>query len=265
MATCYNNPIHGTIEVGMRMGKPFSMINPWPGGGVRIFDRIGSTMDAAMDWAREGCAEGSVVIAGYQEAGRGRFADRRWLSDPWQSLLGTVILEAGDWAGDRLTALLSGLAVSDAIRDLYDVASRIKWPNDVMVEGRKISGILCERREGRLLVGFGVNVDQREFPGDLARTAVSLRQVLGREAEIGQLCARFLARLHAAVGEVRTGSSAWRMRLQDRLERMGQEVTVRTGGREGILSGRISGVDLDGALLLLAEDGSVRRVVSGEI
>lgn len=246
----------------LQSGMLLSMDNPWPGAGVRILERTGSTMDDAHAWALDGCAEGSVVVAGFQEAGRGRFADRRWLSDPWRSLLCTVILDSGAPERDRLTSLLSGLAVTEAVRDLHGLEARIKWPNDVLIGGRKLSGILCERRDGRLLVGVGLNANQAVFPGDLSRTAVSLRQVLGHEVEILPLCARFLARLRGVVTEARGGSPSWRERIEERLDRMGEMEAVTTGGRGGAVSGRIAGIDADGALLLRAEDGTVQRVLS---
>ena len=169
---------------------------PWKGAPVYLRETTGSTMDDALALARDGCPSGTTVAAGYQEKGRGRGQGTRWLSGPWQSLLATVVLHR-DEAGFPLTqlSLRAGLAVALAVEDLAGLAVRIKWPNDLLWQGRKLAGILCEARGSVLLVGIGVNCAQDSFPPEIAAQACSLRMAAGRDIAPLEILPAVLARL----------------------------------------------------------------------
>lgn len=127
---------------------------------------------------------GDVFVADFQTAGRGRL-DHKWLSPPGANLMMSAVLSVAGLSCEAVSTfpLVVGLAVVRAVRGLLpaEVARTIllKWPNDVLVGGRKVAGILCERDGERVIVGIGVNVKQREFPQEIAKRAISLGSVPG--------------------------------------------------------------------------------------
>ncbi|MGH7645323.1 MAG: biotin--[acetyl-CoA-carboxylase] ligase [Gemmatimonadales bacterium] len=146
------------------------------------FRRLPSSLDAIHDLAAQGAPEGSVVIAEEQTAGRGR-EGRPWRSPPGGVWLGLLLRPAQAEPGGSPVAIRAGLAVADVIDALLGrPAARLKWPNDVLLDDRKLAGVLCEGRwQGMtpqwLAVGVGINVCN-EIPPELARHAVALRDAL---------------------------------------------------------------------------------------
>ena len=223
---------------------------PWPGAPVYLRESTTSTMDDALALARAGCPTGTTVAAGFQERGRGRGQESRWLSAAWESLLATVVIGRAD-AAFPLTqlALRAGLAVALAVQDACGLETRIKWPNDLLSSGRKLAGILCESRGDALLVGVGVNCLQRSFPAGIADRACSLAMAAGRDIAPLALLPLVLARLKECLADM-----GWREKVLQRLAFLG--TAVHDGGAEGI----VRGLDEDGALLLEDADGrTVRR------
>ena len=125
---------------------------------------------------------GDVFTADFQTAGRGRL-DHKWLSAPGENLMLSAVLDVGNMPPDRVAALplVVGLAVIEGLSPLLPKgrSPRLKWPNDVLVDGRKLAGILCERHGDTVIVGLGVNVKQREFAPEIAEKATSLSLLLG--------------------------------------------------------------------------------------
>jgi BirA family transcriptional regulator, biotin operon repressor / biotin---[acetyl-CoA-carboxylase] ligase len=238
-----------------------SIDNPWPGAGVSVVERTGSTMDDCLALGLRGFPTGTAVVAGFQDRGRGRAPGRRWLSPSWESLLVTVLLHADDlgFAAVELP-LRAGLAVSRAVEDATGVAAGIRWPNDALMGGRKVAGILCEAHGGLLLVGIGVNCLQRAFPPEIADRAGSLLLATGRTVSPLALCPLVLARLREAVSDPR-----WRDGVERRLVGRGARVRVEPVGAGDAAEGVVLGLDGDGALLLRGDDGVVRRAAQGEI
>src|SRR5262249_41409852 len=227
-------------------------------------DTVESTQAVLARLAGEGAAEGTVVTARHQSAGRGR-RGRRWWDAPGQSLMMSVLLTPPTTAAEApQLSLVAGLAVADALAAAAGVTARIHWPNDVLVDGRKISGVLPEAlvradgSVGHVLLGIGINGDQDEFPDDLRDEATSLRLATGQAHDQGRLLTAVLEALDRRYGEWLAGGFArlrdeWRRRASTFGER------VRTGdGREGVA------VDVDetGALLVDAGLGTLTRVVS---
>jgi BirA family transcriptional regulator, biotin operon repressor / biotin---[acetyl-CoA-carboxylase] ligase len=165
------------------------------GQEIRRFARCGSTMDEARVLALAGAAEGLVVVADEQTAGRGT-KGRTWHSPPGAGLYATVLLRPA--SGPALVPLAIGVAVREAAAETAP-AVRLKWPNDLVWEGRKIAGVLCEGGvDGRgsrfVLAGIGINVGQApdDFPPELAARSASLRMAAGcpvdREGLLARLC-----------------------------------------------------------------------------
>jgi BirA family biotin operon repressor/biotin-[acetyl-CoA-carboxylase] ligase len=223
-------------------------------------------MDEARGQAEGGAPEGTVVVAEQQTAGRGRF-DRPWASPPGENLLFAV----GLWPTlAQLSSLnmAATLAVCEAIIGLTDLEPTVKWPNDVLVNGRKVSGILIETAVesgvgGYAVVGIGLNVnfDPSEYP-EIASTATSLRAETRRVQDRERVLVAVLASLDSLYARVRNGESLideWGQRL----ETLGRDVQVRWKDR--LLEGRATGIDGKGNLLLSQRDGSTVTAVAGEV
>ena len=227
---------------------------------------LGSTMDEARRLADDGTAEGVVVIAEEQTAGRGRF-DRSWTSVRGENLSFSVVLRPSS-AQLCYVNMAATLAVSEAIAELTGLAPGIKWPNDVRIDGRKLSGILIETvvEAGELahaVVGIGVNVnfDPSRFP-EVASIATSMYKETGRRLDRTTVLGAVLERLDELYGAVRGGESLtdrWSARLET-LER-----TVQVRWRDELFEGYARSVDEQGNLVLARPDGSTVTVVAGEV
>ncbi len=234
---------------------------------VRL-DSAGSTMDEVAALADAGAPEGTVVVAEYQEAGRGR-SGRVWQAPPGTGLLLSVLLRPTPPL-DRLSTLplVAGVAVAEAIEEAGGggQAVRLKWPNDLWIGERKVGGLLLVARSSaggapRAVLGVGINVTVR--PEELPEGATSLAAATGLTWDREALLRRTLHRLDGAYrawqadgGAV--GLAAWRSRAA----LVGEAVVIEVAGcwRRGVMLG----IDDDGALLLDGEDG-VERIVSGDL
>ncbi|MCX7039371.1 MAG: biotin--[acetyl-CoA-carboxylase] ligase [Spirochaetes bacterium] len=194
------------------METSLRIATPWEGAPVYLKERTGSTMDDALALARAGSPAGTTVVAGFQERGRGRVPGRLWVSGAWESLLATVVLRRADSPPPSQLPLRAGLAASLAIEEAAGITVAIKWPNDILWEGRKLAGVLCESRRDALLVGIGVNCRQLAFPPEIAPSACSLRQACGRDISPLALLPLVLARLKASLED-----GLWREKVFERL------------------------------------------------
>ncbi len=236
------------------------------GGRILYYDRIGSTMDEAHRLAEEGEPEGTAFLTEGETASRGRF-NRKWISPRGENLSFTVLLRPSA-AQLPYVNMAATLAVSGAISHLTGLEPSLKWPNDVRIGERKVSGILIETSlEGDevrfAVVGIGINVnfDPSQFR-EIAATATSLRAETGEETDRTRLLQEVLEQFDDLYGAVRGGES-----LTDRwaakLETLGQEVTVRW--RDQVIKGQAQSVDDQGNLLLARPDGSSFTVTAGEV
>jgi BirA family biotin operon repressor/biotin-[acetyl-CoA-carboxylase] ligase len=237
--------------------------------GRRLFyeHTVTSTMDVARREATAGEPEGSVALAEEQTAGRGRFG-RAWVSPPGVNLYFTIALHP---TVDELRYLsvIGPLSVCQAIEEITGLQPRIKWPNDVMLDGRKVAGLLLESQlDGDdvafALVGPGINVNlDVSGHADIREIATSLREALGREVSREELLASCLNHFEALYLAVRRGevvSMGWKQRL----ETLGQQVRVSTPGAPAI-EGTVVDADSDGAIIVRRDDGAHVRVESGEV
>ena len=223
---------------------------------------VDSTQRVAFELAEGGAADGTVVLADTQTAGRGR-RGRAWQDAPGDSLLMSVIVRPRLRVADlSKLSLAAAVAVAEAIAKTTDLDARLKWPNDVLVSGRKLAGILLEsriEREPTVVAGVGINLRQRTFPAELAFTATSIDLEGGRAVSREELLEAILD----AFDQWRTlleraGFAPLRERWLALADTIGRAVTV--GEHAGVA------VDLstDGALVLRQETG-LRHVFSGEI
>ena len=198
---------------------------------------------------------GDVFTADFQTAGRGRL-DHKWLSAPGENLMLSAVLDVGDCPPDRVAALplVVGLAVIEGLSPLLPKgrSPRLKWPNDVLVDGRKLAGILCERHGDTVIVGLGVNVKQREFEPEIAEKATSLSLLLGPVPALTQVRDAILValgRLYATWRE--EGLSPFLGRLAELDFLRGRTISVRqTDDDTEPFQGVCEGIAADGSLLV---------------
>jgi BirA family biotin operon repressor/biotin-[acetyl-CoA-carboxylase] ligase len=235
------------------------------GQQVSCYSRLTSTNDAAKRRAKEGAGEGTVIIADEQTAGKGRIK-RRWLS-PRGSIALSIILYPPLAYLPRLI-MVASLAVASSIEQVTPLKAQIKWPNDVLVNGKKICGILVESdvkgsRVDYAVIGIGLNINIRlaDFP-EIAPFATSLSHELGRDVSRLQMVRSLLAeaeRLYLALADGDTVFKQWRARLVT----LGQEVQVSSA--EAIYKGIAESVASDGSLLLRQPDGNLLKIVAGDV
>jgi BirA family biotin operon repressor/biotin-[acetyl-CoA-carboxylase] ligase len=230
---------------------------------------LGSTNDRALELAARGGELPLLVLTERQTAGRGRGANR-WQSAPG-ALTFSLVLDASAGAispGDRSqAALVAGLAVCEALEGLVPQAAwRVKWPNDVYADGRKLCGILCEGasgQEGRLVVGIGLNVNNSFAAADHPFAAGALVDLDGQVRDLTSVLIAVLARLETRWQEfLRRGFAFTATDYRARCLLSGKWLSVASGPER--LVGFCQGVDDAGALLLTTERGS-RTVVSGSV
>jgi BirA family biotin operon repressor/biotin-[acetyl-CoA-carboxylase] ligase len=234
---------------------------------VHALDEIDSTQTALARLAAAGAPEGTVVTARHQTEGRGR-RGRRWWDTPGDGLLLSVLLRPSvPVAHVPQLSLAAGLAVVDALEAAAGVAARIRWPNDVLIGGRKICGILAEAaspddgRAGHVILGIGINVNQPTFPAELQARATSLRVVTGARWDTAPLMTALLDALDRRYGQWRSaGFAGLRGEWRRRSCTLGGRVRTPAGG-EGVAVD----VDDEGALLVDAGEGVLTRVVSGPL
>lgn len=248
---------HGEAETAWRQR--------WGLPDLRIYRSVGSTNDVARGLAEAGAPARTVVLADEQTSGRGR-RGRSWTGDADRSLLLSMILRPTA----SLTAVLPlrvGLAAARAIEAEAGCVVGIKWPNDLVMDGRKVGGVLCEgalegARTAYVVAGVGVNVLEPDggWPAELRGVATSIAAETGRPIAIPALAGRLVAELSiaAAIGGGALGPDELDgLRERDALG--GREIT-----RDGIPVGRAAGVAADGRLII-RRDGATDHITSGTI
>jgi BirA family transcriptional regulator, biotin operon repressor / biotin---[acetyl-CoA-carboxylase] ligase len=223
-------------------------------------------MSRAAELAAEGAPEGTIVLADHQTAGRGRLG-RVWTAPPGSSLMLSVVLRpelppARAWA----VAAVAGVALADAALALGVPGVALKWPNDLLLGGRKAAGLLAEARTGVVLLGMGVNVTQTaaDLPPELRARATSLSAAAGRPVERAALLAAWGMRFEAGYRDLVTGGRALLPAWRGHLATLGQEVRVDRVGREP-LTGRAVDVGPGGELIVRLPDGAMATVSAGDV
>ena len=235
---------------------------------------VESTNDVAWEALAQGLPDGTTVVADAQTRGRGR-SGRTWRTEPGKGLALSIVLHVGcapaPGGGRGAIPLAAGLALARALERL-GVRAELKWPNDLLVRGRKLAGLLCETRRGvadggaieAVVIGAGVNVAEAraDFPDALADSATSLG-IEGCDAPREAVAAEFLNALEPLWNELEEGDpaavlAAWR----ERASFWGRAVRVRTPAGE--VSGVAMGLDPGGGLVL-ERDGAAVTVVAGDL
>ncbi len=242
----------------------------WMGRTIHYFDTIDSTNSKAYELALRGAKEGEIVIAESQEKGRGRLG-RNWFSPPFLNLYLSVILRPPIPPHQAsLITLMAAVATADAIEKFSSLQPLIKWPNDILLRGRKVAGLLNEihseiDRIHFVILGIGINlnVNGKMFPKEVQSRATSLK------SEMGQMISRKFF-LQALLEELERWYSiflkenghailkAWK----DRAQLKGRKVKVTSFGE--ILTGIAVDLDPNGTLILRTDEGQ-RRIIAGDV
>jgi BirA family biotin operon repressor/biotin-[acetyl-CoA-carboxylase] ligase len=260
--------LHPGRIVGMLDEGRIRAALPIGGLGVplHVLQTVGSTNDHAAELARRGAPHGTLVVADEQTSGRGR-RGREWFTPAGGALAVSVVIRPGAHRDVPPAAwnTVGALAVVEALRGL-GVEGTVKWPNDVLLGGRKVSGILAEAvwkgdEIDYLILGIGVNVRPESVPPEAESQfpATSLEQALGRPVDREELLARIVGELSAWAPK--TASDDWRRAAEARLAYRGEWVTVQDEG--GDVRGKVVGLEWDGRLILESEAGESFRVGSG--
>ena len=242
------------------------------GSRIHFLESTDSTNTVALDRANAGAAEGEVVIADQQLQGRGRVAGRRWQSPPGRNLYASVILRPPLRPEKAASiTLMTGVAVAEVLDRFCPGRVTLKWPNDVLIDGKKVSGVLTEMRmkDNKIdcvIVGIGVNIlmERDEFDPLLRNQATSILEAareLPDRVEVTTDILRSLDFWYSLL--IERGFAPVRERWTQFAAVTGKQVIVENrGARE---SGLVLGIDEDGTLLLENEEGGVTRVLSGDV
>jgi BirA family transcriptional regulator, biotin operon repressor / biotin---[acetyl-CoA-carboxylase] ligase len=241
------------------------------GATLHYFQEIGSTNIQARELAERGAAEGEIVLAEAQTQGRGRLG-RRWESPPFSNLYLSIILRPHLPARDApQITLTAAVALVETVAFFLPCPPSIKWPNDILFEGKKLAGILTEAacdadRVEYVILGIGLNLNYRvdAMPEELRRRATSLADLTGKNVSRESVLVRLIQDLDRCYGELEaTGFEAMRPRWEAHFGLRGRRVLVELGGQT--LIGRAQGIDREGALIVEDEHGQRRSVVAGDV
>jgi BirA family biotin operon repressor/biotin-[acetyl-CoA-carboxylase] ligase len=241
------------------------------GRDIRVFEQTTSTNDVIEKLARDGVKEGAVVFAESQTKGRGRLG-RKWVSPERKGLWFSILLRP-DLRPQETTQLTvaSATALRRAIQSETGLKQEIKWPNDILIGGKKVAGILTELsaeldRVKHVILGIGVDVNlgANEFPAELRRTATSLKIESGRTIDRAELAAAILRELDFDYARICAGKfTAVADEWEAQCATIGRDVTIQIGGRK--IRGRAESLDDDGALLVRTEHGRLERITGGDV
>jgi BirA family biotin operon repressor/biotin-[acetyl-CoA-carboxylase] ligase len=241
------------------------------GRDIRVFQETTSTNDVAERLGRDGVKEGVVIFAESQSKGRGRLG-RTWVSTQGKGLWFSVLLRPPltPQAATQLT-IASATALARALRTAAAIGCEIKWPNDILVNERKVCGILTEMsaeldKVNYLVLGIGVNVnfEESDFPVELRRTATSLAIEADRKFKRAEVAANILRELDRDYSRVCSGKFAqvadeW----EDQCTTIGRQVEIASGKRT--ILGRAESLDAEGALLVRTQHGHLERIIGGDV
>jgi len=253
-------------DLASRLGKTKVI-----GRDIRVFRETTSTNDIVDKLARDGVKEGVVVFAESQTKGRGRLG-RKWLSPAKKGLWFSILLRP-NLRPPEMTRLIvaSATALRRAIQSHTRLPFEIKWPNDILIRGKKVAGILTELsaeldRVKYVILGIGVdvNLNQSDFPSDLRKFATSLKAELGKaisRPELAVLILRELDRDYASLcnGRFQALADEWEAHCTT----IGHSVRIRVGDRQVV--GRAESLGEDGALLVRTDHGHLERIVGGDV
>ncbi len=240
------------------------------GRKIYAYQRIQSTNSIATQLADSGAAEGTIIIAEQQTKGRGRLG-RKWFSPAGNSLYFSLILRPKIHPRQAPgISLITAVALTETISTYGNLPVKVKWPNDVLIGGRKTAGILTELSAepdivNFIVVGIGININHKknDFPEEICNLATSLRIELGKKVKRVQFLKRLLVRLeNEYLLFKKSGLTETRPKLVEYSSLIGNDITLRIGRRS--VSGRVMDIDEDGRLIVATPTGP-EAFIAGEV
>jgi BirA family biotin operon repressor/biotin-[acetyl-CoA-carboxylase] ligase len=236
-----------------------------PGRRLAWFETLGSTMREAARMARAGCPAGTAVVAEEQTAGQGRHG-HSWHSEPGAGLYVSVVLRLS-LPPDSLPALTLalGLATAEAIARTCDFSADLRWPNDVVIDDRKVAGILVQLTDSVAIAGIGVNVNHAGFPPELASQATSLARAAGSTQSREDLLIALLPAIDSFVKMLVEGGPRPVLDMFTSHSSYARGRRVRVQQPDCVLEGVTAGLNPSGFLILRADDGSESLILAGGV
>lgn len=258
-------PIEATSKGYCLISTP-DVLYPWEFGDreskIHYFDAVDSTMDVARELARNNCPHFTVVIAGRQTKGRGRLK-RTWLSSEGGLYFSMILRPKIPPALSSRVNFAASMILARTLRKMFEIDAMVKWPNDILIDGRKVSGLLSEMeaetdRVRFINVGVGINVNND--PTVREPMAISLKKILGRKISRRALLSEFLNSFESRLnhGTLENVVFEWK-KYAETLNRQVRIVTNRE-----ISEGLAIDVDKNGALILKLADGSLKKITHGD-
>ncbi len=234
-----------------------------PNRDLHYFDTIDTTMREAAALSAAGAPSGTTVIADEQTAGQGR-QGHTWHSEKSRGLYLSILLQPQQGAAPTLTMAL-GLATAEAITTSTGLACDLRWPNDVMINNKKVAGILAQLTESAAIAGIGINVNHERFPAELAQEATSLCLESGHSHSRERILIELLPAVdrYAALLAERGPDPIVELFSSRSTYATGKRVVVRQG--ESVLQGTTAGLNAAGFLVVRKDDGSDEVILAGGV
>lgn len=261
----YGYRIEATAK-GYCLAEAPDALFPWEFHGrsdrIAYYPAIGSTMEVAKTMARDGCVPMTVVVAEKQTSGRGRL-QRKWFSDPGGLYFTMVLRPSVPVLESFKISFLASVTMAGLLQRMFDIDARVKWPNDILVDGAKLCGMLAEMEAETdrvifLNIGMGINVNNDPRP--MEPTAVSLKALLGRDISRREVLAAYLDAFEERLAQIDLDHvvGEWKKHTMT----IGKAVRVVASNSE--ICGVAEDVDDSGALLVRQDDGTINRVIYGD-
>lgn len=247
------------------------METKWAGRTVVYFDEIDSTNTRAKLIAEEGAVHGTLVVAEQQNAGKGR-RGRAWTSPKGSGIWMTLILKPNILPQSAsMVTLIAALAIAKSIKKRYDLDAKIKWPNDIVVNGKKVCGILTEMSSdietiNHIVIGMGINANTQTFPEDIQDKATSIsREKENETIARSSLIADIMEEMENLLDTFfETENLAFmKEEYEDYLVNIDRKVRILEPKSE--YTGTALGIETNGDLIVKLEDGTIKKVMSGEV
>ncbi len=241
------------------------------GRTIHYFPEIDSTNSYARERAESGAGEGEVVVAESQSQGRGRLG-RRWESPPFANLYVSILLRPKlSPAHVAQITLMAAVALAEVVEGFVPEKPAIKWPNDILIGGKKLAGILTEgacsaERVEYVILGIGVNLNYAysAMPEEIRRSATSVLEAAGRPVQRESFLQRLIQGIERCYGELeQAGFDALAARWESYFAWRGRRVRVEL--LDQVTAGTATGIDRDGALVIVDDGGSAQRILAGDV
>src|SRR6476469_8534025 len=236
-----------------------------PGRVIVYYPAIDSTMPEAARLAAAGCGPGTLVVAEEQLAGQGRYG-RFWHSEAESGLYLSIVLRPALSSSSLPVLMLAlGLSTAEAIARATDLACDIRWPNDVLLQDKKVAGILVQLQDRFVIAGIGINVNHAEFPPELGSNATSLRLASGKVQSRENVLIALLPAVESFCRMLVDGGKDAILKLFYRASSYASGRRVTVEAVDGTIEGTTAGLDPSGFLMIEQDDGTRRLIVAGGV